>query len=159
MLRRSKSILPTIARACLVSTFIEDGIRMWFQWSDQRDYMNIQWGCGYIIATLFVITNMLGQLIGSGLVLTRFYVSAACATLFGTVVLQVHFHYYQYFIGLNIIQFSINLGLNLIQRNRLTNSETKVYFKWNLDSNYNNYSLEIKVLNDCRHSRTLSYGT
>lgn len=62
---------------------------MWAQWGEQRDYMNAQWGCGYFIATLFVITNMLGQLTGSGLVLSRFFVTAACGTLFGIVCLQV----------------------------------------------------------------------
>jgi len=91
-LRRSKSILPTIARACLVSTFLEDGYRMWIQWGEQRDYMNAQWSCGYFIATLFVIINMLGQLVGSSLVLTRLYVQAACAILFGIVILQVGLH-------------------------------------------------------------------
>lgn len=64
---------------------------MWAQWGEQRDYMNAQWGCGYFIATLFVITNMLGQLTGSGLVLSRFFVTAACGTLFGIVCLQVCF--------------------------------------------------------------------
>lgn len=88
ILRRSKTILPTLARACLVSTFIEDGFRMWSQWSEQRDYMNANWGCGYFIATMFVLINMLGQLIGSGLVISRFYVQPACTTLFGIVVLQ-----------------------------------------------------------------------
>jgi len=87
-LRRSKVFLPTIARTCLVSTFLEDGYRMWIQWGEQRDYMNAQWSCGWFLATLFVVTNMLGQLIGSGLVLSRFYVQPACATLFGVVVLQ-----------------------------------------------------------------------
>lgn len=87
-LRRSKTILPTIARACLISTFVEDGYRMWTQWGEQRDYMNAQWSCGYFFATLFVIINMLGQLIGSGLVLARFYVQAACGILFGIVILQ-----------------------------------------------------------------------
>lgn len=62
---------------------------MWTQWGEQRDYMNAQWSCGYFIATLFVIINMLGQLIGSGLVLARFYVQAACGILFGIVILQV----------------------------------------------------------------------
>lgn len=62
---------------------------MWFQWSEQRDYMNAQWGCGYILATLFVMTNMLAQLIGSGLVLFRIHVTIACGILFGIVVLQV----------------------------------------------------------------------
>lgn len=81
--------MPTVARACLVSTFIEDGIRMWFQWGEQRDYMNASWGCGYILGTLFVIFNLLGQLSGSTLVLIRKHVPAACGLLFGIVVLQV----------------------------------------------------------------------
>lgn len=87
-LRRSKSILPTVARFCLVSTFIEDGLRMWWQWSEQRDYMNAQWRCGYLLASLFVVFNMFGQLIPSALILTRYLIEAACATLFGIVVLQ-----------------------------------------------------------------------
>ena len=62
---------------------------MWFQWGEQRDYMNSQWSCGLFLATLFVIFNMFAQLIGSGLVLSRFYVQPACGLLFGTVVLQV----------------------------------------------------------------------
>ncbi|KAI1294225.1 Surfeit locus protein 4 -like protein [Halotydeus destructor] len=87
-LRHSKHYLPTVARLCLVSTFLEDGIRMWFQWSEQRDYMNASWGCGYILASMFVLFNLLGQLGGSSMVLIRLQVTAAVGLLFGIVVLQ-----------------------------------------------------------------------
>lgn len=62
---------------------------MWFQWSEQRDYMNASWGCGYFLATLFVLFNLLGQLTGSTLVLIRYQVQPAVALLFGIVLLQV----------------------------------------------------------------------
>lgn len=51
-----------MARLCLISTFLEDGIRMWFQWSEQRDYIDSTWSCGYLLASSFVFLNLLGQL-------------------------------------------------------------------------------------------------
>lgn len=72
-----------------MSTFLEDGIRMWFQWSEQRDYMNASWGCGWFLATLFVIFNLFGQIGGSVMVLIRYRVEAAVGLLFGIVFLQV----------------------------------------------------------------------
>ena len=81
-------MLPIVARACLVSTFFEDGIRMWTQWNEQREYMDISWGCGYFLASLFVIINLLGQLGGVIMVMGRIKVDWACFGLFGIVVLQ-----------------------------------------------------------------------
>uniref|UniRef100_A0A0B7AVG1 Surfeit locus protein 4 n=1 Tax=Arion vulgaris TaxID=1028688 RepID=A0A0B7AVG1_9EUPU len=88
VLRYSKHFLPHIARLCLVCTFIEDGIRMWVQWNEQRDYMNVSWSCGLFLATCFVIINMIGQLTGCVMVLLRQKVSIACGVLMFTIALQ-----------------------------------------------------------------------
>ncbi|XP_041370437.1 surfeit locus protein 4-like [Gigantopelta aegis] len=88
VLRYSKHFLPHVARFCLISTFLEDGIRMWSQWGDQRDYMNQAWGCGYFLASLFVLINLLGQIGSCIMILSRQKVGIACGILFGIISLQ-----------------------------------------------------------------------
>jgi len=88
VLRNGKHILPHVARLCLISTFLEDGIRMWFQWSEQRDYIAVTWNCGWWIGTLFVLINLFGQLAGCVMVLSRKQVNIACGILFGIIALQ-----------------------------------------------------------------------
>ncbi|XP_055389939.1 surfeit locus protein 4 homolog isoform X2 [Condylostylus longicornis] len=88
VVRKGKNVLPTVARLCLIATFLEDGLRMWFQWSEQREYMDMSWGCGKIIATLFVLINLIGQIGGCVMVILRFRVSIAVGVLFFIVVLQ-----------------------------------------------------------------------
>ncbi|KAI5613289.1 surfeitprotein 4, like [Silurus asotus] len=87
-LRVTKQYLPHVARLCLISTFLEDGIRMWFQWSEQKEYIEGSWGCGYFLASLFVLINLLGQLGGCVLILSRNFVEYACFGLFGIIGLQ-----------------------------------------------------------------------
>ncbi|XP_050390487.1 surfeit locus protein 4 [Patella vulgata] len=88
VLRHSKHILPHVARFCLISTFLEDGIRMWTQWGEQRDYMNASWGCGWFLASVFVFINLIGQLGGCVMVLSRQKVTIACGILFAIIGLQ-----------------------------------------------------------------------
>ncbi|XP_076029483.1 surfeit locus protein 4 isoform X1 [Oratosquilla oratoria] len=88
VLRYSKNYLPHVARLCLVSTFLEDGLRMWWQWHEQREYMDISWGCGYFLATVFVLINLVGQLGAVFMVLFRKKVEVACGILLFIVVLQ-----------------------------------------------------------------------
>lgn len=89
ILRSSKHFLPHVARFCLIGTFLEDGIRMWNQWSEQRDYMNATWNCGVFLASMFVLFNLIGQLGGCVMVLSRQRVPTACGILFGIIFIQV----------------------------------------------------------------------
>lgn len=100
----TKPYLPTMSRACLISTFLEDGLRMWFQWGPQRDYMHASWGCGYFLGSLFVLINLVGQLGGCVLVLLQKRVSLAVGTLFFIVILQT-------------IAYSILLDFQFLMRN------------------------------------------
>lgn len=61
-LRVTKHYLPHVGRLCLVSTFLEDGLRMWLQWSEQSEYIDSSWGCGRFLANTFVLLNLLVQL-------------------------------------------------------------------------------------------------
>ena len=89
VLRHSKHYLPHVARLCLVATFLEDGLRMWFQWREQKDYINLTWRCGEFLAHMFVLVNFVGQLAGCAMVLIRKFVPIAVGVLFGVIVLQV----------------------------------------------------------------------
>lgn len=88
VIRKGKYVLPTLARLCLIATFLEDGLRMYFQWNEQREYMDMSWGCGKFLATVFVIVNLFGQLGGCVMVMGRLKVEIACGLLFFIVVLQ-----------------------------------------------------------------------
>lgn len=88
IIKHSRTILPTLGRLFLTSTFIEDGFRMWFQWSDQRDYIAYHWDFPMFFGTLFVIFNLVAQLGGSGMVLFRKHVRIACCILLSIVLVQ-----------------------------------------------------------------------
>uniref|UniRef100_A0A671TKY5 Surfeit locus protein 4 n=1 Tax=Sparus aurata TaxID=8175 RepID=A0A671TKY5_SPAAU len=87
-LRVTKHYLPHVARLCLVSTFLEDGVRMWFQWSEQSEYIDSTWSCGRFLANVFVLLNLLGQLGGCVLIISRNFVQYGCCSLFGIIALQ-----------------------------------------------------------------------
>ena len=54
-----------------------------------REYVRLTWNTGWFIAVMFVIVNMLAQLIGCLMILLRKYVSIAVGILFGIIILQV----------------------------------------------------------------------
>jgi hypothetical protein len=93
VLRKAKKIVRPLARTLLLSTFIEDGFRMFYQWEDQVAYLDTAWKSGKWLAYLFVLTNLFGQLIPSAIILTKADVSPnwvriAVFILFGILTLQ-----------------------------------------------------------------------
>jgi len=88
ILRSSKRWLPIMARFCLVGTFIEDGLRMWYQWTEQRDYINTSWNCGTTMASTFVFLNLLVQCSSSFLILVQKHTKVSCYSLFAIIFLQ-----------------------------------------------------------------------
>ena len=83
-----KPYIPSTARFLLVATFVEDGLRIFFQWPDQMAFLRRFRGFSYFLATLFLVVNMALQLGCSTLVLIRKYVSFAVIGLFSVLVLQ-----------------------------------------------------------------------
>ncbi|KAL2114464.1 hypothetical protein VUR80DRAFT_7152 [Thermomyces stellatus] len=83
-----KPFLPAIGRFLIVSTFLEDSIRIPTQWNDQllylRDYRGIPNGLTHI----FLIGNVIAMLVCSTLVIIRKYSDYAVAGLGAVVVTQ-----------------------------------------------------------------------
>jgi len=91
-LRACKHHIKPVARALLLSTFVEDGHRMATQWGDQTAYIEATWGVTSYGAAAFVGLNLVGQLAPTALILLRrsdAEVRAAVATLAGVLLLQV----------------------------------------------------------------------
>ncbi|KII72135.1 Surfeit locus protein 4 [Thelohanellus kitauei] len=88
VVRKSRYILPYMAKFCILSTFFEDALRMWFQWPEQRDYFNHVWRCGVIFSNVLVFLNLFLQLIPGALVCVNKYATQSAYILLGTVVVQ-----------------------------------------------------------------------
>ncbi|UMM11285.1 hypothetical protein L5515_000646 [Caenorhabditis briggsae] len=87
--RKTKKILPTIGRLLLISTFVEDGIRLLFNAADHASHFSETWGMNYNFAYFLTIVMMFNLLCGSLLVMLRFRVAESCAVLATTIFFQV----------------------------------------------------------------------
>ncbi|KAM8703595.1 hypothetical protein ACLKA7_008249 [Drosophila subpalustris] len=90
--RRSRHVLPIVARLFLTATFLEDALRMWLHFSEYLEYLQLQLNCSELLSVFVVIVNLIGQLLGSVLVLFRVWVNLAVLLLGGMLLLQVQLH-------------------------------------------------------------------
>ncbi|NWS94137.1 SURF4 protein, partial [Mionectes macconnelli] len=84
----TKQYLPHVARLCLTPPPLEDGIRMWFQWSEPPPHIDGTWNCGYFLASPPPFLNLFGQLSGPPPLLSRNFVQYACFGLPPPIALQ-----------------------------------------------------------------------
>jgi len=83
-----KPAIPVIGRFLLVVTFLEDALRILFQWHDQLRYLEKYQGMPWGISHVFLAVNVIVMISGSFLVIAKKKVEYAVAGLFGVIVLQ-----------------------------------------------------------------------
>lgn len=93
VVRKMKPILKPLARVCMLSTFVEDGIRMFTQWGDQSSYIASTWNCGVFLASMFVFINLVGQLVPVAMIMLRKRVDI-CVLVLGAVIFLQSIAYY-----------------------------------------------------------------
>ncbi|XP_003760712.1 surfeit locus protein 4-like [Sarcophilus harrisii] len=87
-LHLTKRFLPHLARLCLISTFLEDGIHTWWQWN-KHESIKMSWSSNSFLALILGMINTFGQLVGCVLILVQKCVPCACFVLFGIIFMQV----------------------------------------------------------------------
>lgn len=89
VLRVTRHSLPAIGRLLLVSTFLDDSLRLFTQWDTQVEFLRQNWTSSTILAHLWVAYMLLAQLVPSIMVLIRRAVPMACAVLLSAIIVQV----------------------------------------------------------------------
>lgn len=112
--RRSRHVLPIVARLFLTATFLEDALSMWLHFFEYLEYLQTQLNCSEMLSVFIVICNLIGQLMGSILIMLRVWVNLAVILLAGMVLLQVHMHVVPWQLNLLLRNFALLGGLLLL---------------------------------------------
>lgn len=86
---KAKKVLPAVGRTLMVATFLEDGLRMWMQWSDQAEYLEGQLPGGWFVVFVFILLNFSFQLVGGTMAILKKRTEIAVGMLFAVIVMQV----------------------------------------------------------------------
>ncbi|KAH8295241.1 hypothetical protein KR018_009091 [Drosophila ironensis] len=127
VITRCRPALPKVARFCLVATFFEDALRMWFQWMEQLSYMQEHLHCSTDKALVIMVLNLCGQLLGCFLVWLHLYTNFAVTLLAGLVLFQVHVYAEPWQLQLLLRNFSLLGGLLLLHVENKEAADFKIY--------------------------------
>eukprot|EP00127_Corallochytrium_limacisporum_P006458 Clim_evm1s228 gene=Clim_evmTU1s228 len=109
-----RKVLPHIGRILVTSTFLDDGLRMIFQWNEQMKYLTKQfWGFS-TLAAIFIVINMIVQLGATGMIVARYQLTIAAIALAGIVVIQTLTYTALWDAGFFLKSMSVLGGLVLI---------------------------------------------
>ncbi|KAJ2852186.1 ER-derived vesicles protein erv29 [Coemansia brasiliensis] len=86
--RPLKPYIPWVARALLVSTFIEDSARILMQWQNQLYFLQAYRGFPWGISHLFLLLNVIVMVVCSTLAIMRRSTMFAVSGLFSVIILQ-----------------------------------------------------------------------
>ena len=76
-----------------MSTFLEDGLSSLIKFNSQSNFIARIWDAPITIANIFVIFNLVSQLVPCGLILRRKYVNLGVYSLFENIALKVFSFY------------------------------------------------------------------
>eukprot|EP00128_Syssomonas_multiformis_P006787 Colp12_sorted_trinity150504_noHs@18827 len=113
-LRHTKKAVPKIGRALVVATFIDDGLRMYLQWTDQMYFMTRQFGGVRFLAGMFIIFNLVAQLVASGAILLQKKTVYASMVLAGIIVMQAMAYSVLWNVNFFLRSFALIGGLVLL---------------------------------------------
>lgn len=83
-----KPYLPALSRFLVVATFYEDSLRILFQWSDQRYFLERTRGFPWGISHIFLLLNVFAMLSFSSTLIAKKHVSLSVSVLAGVIVCQ-----------------------------------------------------------------------
>ncbi|KAJ1832874.1 ER-derived vesicles protein erv29 [Coemansia sp. RSA 2711] len=86
--RPLKPYIPWVARALLVSTFIEDSVRIMVQWQNQLYFLQAFRGFPWGVSHVFLLLNVVAMIVCSALAIGRRYTELAVGGLLSVIVLQ-----------------------------------------------------------------------
>lgn len=109
-----KPYLPIIGRFLMVVTFLEDSLRIFYQWDDQVWYLQKYRGLYWGFTQIFLILNVIAMLSGSFMAIARKRTSLAVVLLF-LVMLSQSIAYGLFFdVGFFLRNLSVTGGLLML---------------------------------------------